>query len=97
MPLAKASVLGEPDFVVSQQPCSLRGSDKSIGDVWVGVDGHQGENRLPEIPTQPTQLMAAERHDFGCYGADLVTCSMDERRPGDCNLQQIKPEIYPRG
>jgi len=80
--------------------------DKSIGDIRKVVvhDGHPGPQ---EINVQPEFLAwlidpklggDGALHDFGCYGADLMTWLMDGQRPTSVTAvaQRIKPEIYPR-
>jgi scyllo-inositol 2-dehydrogenase (NADP+) len=48
--------------------------------------------------TDPKQNGGGALIDYGCYGADLVTWLMNERRPLSvfAATQQIKPEIYPK-
>jgi predicted dehydrogenase len=80
--------------------------DSSIGEIRKVVvhDGHQGPKEINVEPwflswlTDPKLNGAGALFDFGCYGADLMTWLMDNRRPDTITAvtQQIKPDIYPR-
>jgi predicted dehydrogenase len=80
--------------------------DNSIGEVRKVVvhDGHSGpkeinvESWFLNWLTDPKLNGAGALFDFGCYGADLMTWLMDNRRPDTITAvtQQIKPDIYPR-
>ena len=67
-------------------------------------DGHQGPKEINVEPwflnwlTDPKLNGAGALFDFGCYGADLMTWLMDNRRPDTVTAvtQRIKPDIYPR-
>ncbi len=80
--------------------------DHSIGDIRKVVvhDGHSGPKEINVEPwflawlTDPKLNGAGALFDFGCYGADLMTWLMDNRRPDTVTAvtQRIKPEIYSR-
>ena len=80
--------------------------EKAIGDIrkMVVHDGHRGPKEIGVQPeflawlTDPEKNGAGALFDFGCYGADLVTWLMANRRPITVTAvtQQIKPDIYPR-
>jgi len=80
--------------------------DNSIGDIRKVVvhDGHSGPKEINVEPwflnwlTDPKLNGAGALFDFGCYGADLMTWLMDNRRPDTVTAvtQRIKPEIYSR-
>ena len=80
--------------------------DHSIGDVRKVVvhDGHSGPKEINVEPwflnwlTDPKLNGAGALFDFGCYGADLMTWLMDNRRPDTVTAvtQRIKPDIYSR-
>ncbi|HKN74813.1 MAG TPA: Gfo/Idh/MocA family oxidoreductase [Candidatus Acidoferrum sp.] len=80
--------------------------DNSIGDIRKVVvhDGHSGPKEINVEPwflnwlTDPKLNGAGALFDFGCYGADLMTWLMDNRRPDTVTAvtQQIKPDIYSR-
>lgn len=66
-------------------------------------DGHQGPKEINVGPwflswlTDPKLNGAGALFDFGCYGANLMTWLMDNRRPDSVTAvtQRIKPDIYP--
>jgi predicted dehydrogenase len=80
--------------------------DNSIGDIRKVVvhDGHSGPKEINVEPwflawlTDPKLNGAGALFDFGCYGADLMTWLMDDRRPDTVTAvtQRIKPDIYAR-
>src|SRR5271170_1188609 len=80
--------------------------ENAIGDIRKVVvhDGHQGPKEINVEPwflnwlTDPKLNGAGALFDFGCYGADLMTWLMDNRRPETVTAvtQRIKPDIYPR-
>jgi len=80
--------------------------ENALGDVRKVVvhDGHQGPKEINVEPwflnwlTDPKLNGAGALFDFGCYGADLMTWLMDNRRPVTVTAitQRIKPDIYPR-
>ena len=80
--------------------------DNSIGEIRKVVvhDGHQGPKEINVEPwflnwlSDPKLNGAGALFDFGCYGADLMTWLMDNRRPDTVTAvtQRIKPDIYPR-
>ena len=80
--------------------------ENAIGDVRKVVvhDGHSGPKEINVEPwflnwlTDPKLNGAGALFDFGCYGADLMTWLMDNRRPDTVTAvtQRIKPEIYSR-
>ena len=80
--------------------------DNAIGDIRKVVvhDGHSGPKEINVEPwflnwlTDPKLNGAGALFDFGCYGADLMTWLMDNRRPDSVTAitQRIKPDIYSR-
>jgi len=80
--------------------------ENAIGEIRKVVvhDGHQGPKEINVEPwflnwlTDPKLNGAGALFDFGCYGADLMTWLMDNRRPDSVTAvtQRIKPDIYPR-
>ncbi len=70
----------------------------------VAHDGHQGPKEIGVGPeflswlTDPVLNGGGALMDFGCYGANLFTYLMDNRRPLAVTAvtQQIKPDVYPR-
>ncbi len=70
----------------------------------VAMDGHQGPQEIHVQPeffqwlTDPVKNGAGAMFDFGCYGANLMTWMMDNRRPLKVTAiaQTEKPQIYPR-
>jgi predicted dehydrogenase len=79
---------------------------KALGDIRKVVvrDGHQGPKEIGVEPefldwlSDPERNGAGALFDFGCYGANLMTWLMDNRRPLTVTAvtQQMKPEIYKR-
>jgi predicted dehydrogenase len=80
--------------------------ENAIGEIRKVVvdDGHSGPKEINVEPwflnwlTDPKLNGAGALFDFGCYGADLMTWLMDNRRPDTVTAvtQRIKPDIYPR-
>ena len=80
--------------------------ENAIGDIRKVVvhDGHSGPKEIGVESwflawlTDPKLNGAGALFDFGCYGADLMTWLMDNRRPDAVTAvtQRIKPEIYSR-
>jgi predicted dehydrogenase len=80
--------------------------ENAIGEIRKVVvhDGHSGPKEINVEPwflnwlTDPKLNGAGALFDFGCYGADLMTWLMDNRRPETVTAvtQRIKPDIYPR-
>ena len=80
--------------------------ENAIGDIRKVVvhDGHSGPKEINVEPwflnwlTDPKLNGAGALFDFGCYGADLMTWLMDNRRPDTVTAvtQRIKPDIYSR-
>jgi len=78
--------------------------DNSLGEIRKIVvhDGHQGPKEINVEPwflswlTDPKLNGGGALFDFGCYGADLTTWLMNNRRPDTVTAvtQRIKPEIY---
>ena len=70
----------------------------------VAMDGHQGPREIGVGPeffgwlTDPSQNGAGALFDFGCYGANLMTWLMNNRRPSAVTARTatFKPGIYPR-
>jgi predicted dehydrogenase len=66
--------------------------------------GHPGPKEIGVGPeflawlTDPKLNGGGALFDFGCYGADLMTWLMEDRRPDSVTAvtQQIKPDVYPR-
>jgi predicted dehydrogenase len=75
-----------------------------IGDVRKVVvhDGHSGPAKIHVQPeffawlNNPKQNGAGALYDFGCYGADLMTWLMDNRRPDTVTAvtQHFQPDLY---
>lgn len=70
----------------------------------VAMDGHQGPKEINVGPeflqwlTDPVRNGAGALFDFGCYGANLMTWMMNNRKPLAVTaiLQTEKPSIYPK-
>jgi predicted dehydrogenase len=70
----------------------------------VAADGHQGPKEIGVGPeflswlTDPVKNGAGALFDFGCYGANLMTWLMDNRRPVSVTARtlRVKPHIYER-
>ncbi len=70
----------------------------------VAHDGHRGPKEIGVGPeflswlTDPVLNGGGALMDFGCYGANLFTYLMDNKRPLTVTAvtQQLKPQIYPR-
>jgi predicted dehydrogenase len=70
----------------------------------VALDGHEGPKKINVQPeffewlTDPVKNGAGALFDFGCYGANLMTWLMDNRRPLGVTAitQQFQPDVYPR-
>src|SRR5207237_4923979 len=70
----------------------------------VALDGHSGPKKINVQPeffawlTDPVKNGAGALFDFGCYGANLMTWLMDNRRPIAVTAiaQQFQPDVYPR-
>jgi predicted dehydrogenase len=79
--------------------------ENAIGDIRKVVvhDGHSGPKEIGVESwflawlTDPKLNGAGALFDFGCYGADLMTWLMENRRPDTVTAitQRIKPDIYP--
>jgi predicted dehydrogenase len=79
--------------------------NREAGDIrkMVAMDGHEGPKEIgvgPEFLGWLTDAMkngAGALFDFGCYGANLMTWMVDNRRPVSVTAipQQIKPHTYP--
>jgi len=77
----------------------------ALGDIRkiVAMDGHEGPKEIGVGPeflsflTDPKLNGGGALFDFGCYGANLATWLMDNRRPISVMAltQQIKPRTYP--
>ena len=71
----------------------------------VAMDGHSGPKEIGSPPEflgwliNPEKNGAGSLFDFGCYGANLMTWLMDNRRPlaVTAMTQTNKPSIYGRG
>jgi predicted dehydrogenase len=83
---------------------SLAKESKALGDLRKVVihDGHRGPKEIGVQPeflawlTDPVKNGAGALFDFGCYGANLMTWLMDNKRPKSVTAvtQRIKPDIY---
>ena len=70
----------------------------------VAMDGHQGPKAINVQPeffdwlTDPARNGAGALFDFGCYGANLMTWLMDNRRPIAVTAvtQHFQPAVYRR-
>jgi predicted dehydrogenase len=79
---------------------------KAAGEIvkMVTETGHQGPKEINVQPeffawlTDPVKNGAGALFDFGCYGANLMTWLMDNRKPTKVTAlaQTIKPAIYPK-
>jgi predicted dehydrogenase len=79
---------------------------KATGEIrrMVAMDGHEGPKEIGVGPNflaflkDPKLNGAGALFDFGCYGANLMTWLMDNRKPLSVTAvtKQMKPEIYPR-
>jgi predicted dehydrogenase len=77
-----------------------------IGDIRKVVvhDGHRGPVEIGASPeflawlTDPTLNGGGALTDFGCYGADLITWLMGNKRPLSVTAvtQTLKPNVYPK-
>ena len=84
----------------------LMHDQKAGGEIrkMVAMDGHQGPREINVQPeffawlTDPEQNGAGALFDFGCYGANLMTWMMDNRRPTAVTafVNTDKPQIYPK-
>jgi predicted dehydrogenase len=78
--------------------------EQAAGEIrkMVAMDGHSGPKEIGVGPeflgwlTDPEKNGAGALFDFGCYGANLMTWLMDNRRPLAVTAvtQQMKPAIY---
>jgi predicted dehydrogenase len=67
-------------------------------------DGHQGPKEIGVNPefldwlTDPVQNGAGALYDFGCYGANLITCLEKGQQPVSVTAvtRQFKPDVYPK-
>jgi predicted dehydrogenase len=67
-------------------------------------DGHQGPKEINvnkeflEWLTDPVQNGAGALYDFGCYGANLITCLKKGQEPVSVTTvtRQFKPDVYPK-
>jgi predicted dehydrogenase len=85
---------------------NLLHQQKAAGDIrkMVAMDGHQGPKEIHVQPeflawlSDPAKSGAGALFDFGCYGANLMTWMMDNRRPLKVTAlaQTNKPDIYPK-
>ncbi len=81
-------------------------TEKAAGRIrkMVAMDGHAGPKEIGVGPeflswlTDPARNGAGALFDFGCYGANLMTWMMDNRRPRRvvASIKRNKPEIYAR-
>lgn len=82
----------------------LAKDDKSLGAFrkFVVHDGHQGPRKINVQPeffewlNDPVRNGAGAMFDFGCYGANLCTWLLDNRRPlsVSCVTGRFQPSIY---
>jgi predicted dehydrogenase len=85
---------------------SLMKEQKAAGDIrkMVAMDGHQGPKAINVQPeffawlSDPLKNGAGALYDFGCYGSNLMTWLMDNRRPVAVTAvtQHFQPSVYPR-
>jgi predicted dehydrogenase len=85
---------------------ALAKEQKALGEIRKVVvhDGHRGPKEIGVQPefldwlTDPEKAGGGALFDFGCYGANLMTWLMDDRRPESVTAvtRRFKPEIYPR-
>ena len=79
---------------------------KAAGEIrkMVAMDGHNGPKAINVQPefldwlSDPRRNGGGALFDFGCYGANLMTWMMDNRRPLAVTAitQQFQPSVYPR-
>jgi predicted dehydrogenase len=70
----------------------------------VAMDGHEGPKEIGVGPeffewlTDPVRNGAGALFDFGCYGANLMTWMMDNKKPLRvvASVKRNKPHIYPK-
>ncbi|HPT28118.1 MAG TPA: Gfo/Idh/MocA family oxidoreductase [Bryobacteraceae bacterium] len=82
----------------------LAKEEKQLGALrkFVVHDGHQGPKAINVQPeffewlNDPERNGAGAMYDFGCYGANLCTWLLDNRRPKavTCVAQRIQPSVY---
>ncbi|MBE0656529.1 MAG: Gfo/Idh/MocA family oxidoreductase [Bryobacteraceae bacterium] len=82
----------------------LAKEDKRLGAFrkFVVHDGHQGPKAIGVQPeffewlNDPARNGAGALFDFGCYGANLCTWLLDNRRPVavTCVTQRLQPKVY---
>src|SRR5467141_1859747 len=112
--IEKASRAGKIQVLVNYETTWYRSNqaaydlvhDNAIGEIRKIVvhDGHRGPKEIGVGPEFLAWLTDSKLNgggalfDFGCYGADLATWLMDDRRPESVTAvtQQIKPDVYPR-
>lgn len=85
---------------------ALAKEQQALGEVRKVVvhDGHRGPKEIGVQPeflawlTNPERAGGGALFDFGCYGANLMTWLMDDRRPETVTAvtRRFKPEIYPK-
>src|ERR1035438_6546907 len=78
----------------------------AVGEIrkMVAMDGHEGPKEIHVQPeflswlTDPVKNGAGALFDFGCYGANLMTCLMGNQRPVAVTAiaQTYTPDIYGR-
>ncbi len=93
-------------YPANQAAYTLVHEPQAIGDLRKIVvhDGHRGPKEIGcsdtflNWLTDPVLNGGGALNDFGCYGADLITWLMDEKRPVSvfAVTQHIKPQVYPK-
>ena len=93
-------------YASNQAVWSLAKEQGKLGEIrkMVAHDGHRGPKEIGVGPeflewlTDPEKNGAGALYDFGCYGANLMTWLMDNRRPRSVTAitQTLKPDIYPK-
>lgn len=81
-------------------------NEKQLGEIRkvIVCDGHRGPKEINVQPefltwlTDPKQNGGGAVVDFGCYGANLITWLMQNRKPltVSATLQTMKPDVYPK-
>ena len=112
--IAKAAKEGNITVLVNYETTWYRNTrdvyrmvhQNELGEIrkMIACDGHRGPREIGVGPeflswlTDPVLDGGGALMDFGCYGANLFTYLMDNKRPLTVTAvtQQLKPDLYPR-
>ena len=112
--IAKSAREGHIDVLVNYETTWYRNTQEvyrrvhgdGVGEIrkMVAHDGHRGPKEIGvgaeflSWLTDPVLNGGGALMDFGCYGANLFTYLMDNKRPTTVTAitQHFKPEVYPR-